>query len=114
MIEVKFDEQEIYVSEVLSWKHHVLPRFEEMKEGLKEWFENDANPNDESYEGVKEFLKTELTKEDINNILINIKEIFESESNYEDNVSIFDERIIDKGIAYFIENFDIDEDLLGI
>jgi len=114
MIEVKFDEQEICISEVLSWEHHVLPRFEEMKENLKDWFENEASPDDDSYEGVKEFLNTELTKEDINEILINIKEIYEPESSYEDYVSIFDERIIDKAIAYFIEKFDIDDRLLGI
>ena len=114
MIEIKFNEQEICISEVLSWEHHVLPRFEEIKENLKDWFENEASPDDDSYEGVKEFLNTKLTKENINDILVNIKEIYESESNYEDNVSIFDERIIDKAIAYFIENFDIDESLLGI
>lgn len=94
---------EIHIIEIFSFEAHVLPYLNEYKEDWAAIIENGEDIENE--EGIKEFLKVDKWDDkSINDILIEINEVFERESNYRDSASIFDESIIRSGIDNFLEN----------
>jgi hypothetical protein len=102
-IEVNSTNLEIEIKETMSFKHHVEPIYNEIKEDIS--FEAEENPNDVN---MNEFAKHELIDSERLEILEKVKEHYEYETYRNDReVSIFDEYIIRSAIAEWIdENYD--------
>lgn len=101
MIVYNEQKEELEIKEVLSFKHHVLPYFNEIKQDIEGF--------DPLQENEKEFLKYTLSHDDKMNILHYIEDEYERKTNYYDEVSIFDEEMIKECIMNWItDNFDIE------
>lgn len=114
MIEFNDELEQIEIKECLSFKNHVLPIYNEIIEDLE--YERCQDSKNEMNEDefldyqltLDEFLNYQLTHEDKMEILQIIEEEYESNLNYFDNASIFDNNLIKKCVISWInENFDI-------
>lgn len=100
MIEFNDKLEQIEIKETLSFKHHVLPVFNDIRDDLKLEDEDDD---------IKKFLNYELTHDDKMEILHYIEDEYDRTSNYYDNKSIFDEEMIAESLmAWITDNFDIE------
>lgn len=97
MIEFNEQKEELEIKEVLSFKHHVLPYFNEIKQDIEGF--------DPLQENEKDFLKYTLSHDDKMNILHYIEDEYERNSNYYDNASIFDPEMIKKCIKDWISDY---------
>ena len=114
MIEFNDKLEQIEIKECLSFEHHVLPIFNELKGEIEYQHEskvpedlNDVEKYD--YEKEEDFLTYKLSHEDKMEMLHYIEDEYERNSNYFDGASIFDEDSIRTCVwAWITDNFDVE------
>ena len=104
MIKCNENEEEIEVSEILSFRYHVQPIYDSLIEFAKELLEEEEI---EETDGYKEFINYKLNHDDKMQILHNIEDIYCEDSEYY-SVSLHDEKRIRQCLIYWIDDtFDV-------
>jgi len=108
MIEIDNENLEIKISETLSWKFFVKGIFEEIIDSIIANLEIGVCPNDEKLDHLSNHIEdiaslpNKITKDQILRLFDNIIYEYETNSNYDIEISIFDRNMIEQVVEDFI------------